>query len=94
MHGAVTMANRDEFEAQYAARSGVTVAWLHAHGRYAEPCDCGADMCQGWAMGHQQEAGNALVITWDPPPSRPLFTDVTISVAEPSPDARICYTAT
>jgi hypothetical protein len=49
------MADRDEFEAQYAARSGVTVAWLHAHGRYAEPCDCGADMCQGWAMGHQQE---------------------------------------
>jgi len=38
--------------------------------------------------------GNALVITWNPPPSRPLFTGVTISVAGPSPDARICYTAT
>ena len=45
----------EEFEAQYAARSGVTVAQLHAFGRYAEPCDCDVDMCQGWAMGHQQE---------------------------------------
>ena len=44
-----------EFEAQYAARSGVTVAQLHAWGRYAEPCVCDVDMCQGWAMGHQQE---------------------------------------
>jgi hypothetical protein len=34
------------------------------------------------------------VIMWNPPPTRPLFTDVTISVAVPSPDARICYTAT
>ena len=46
---------RDEFEAWYAARSGITVAQLRAYGRYAEPCDCDADMCQGWAMGHQQE---------------------------------------
>jgi hypothetical protein len=44
-----------EFEAAYAARSGVTVEQLHAWGRYAEPCDCDSDMCQGWAMGHQQE---------------------------------------
>jgi len=49
------MADRDEFEAQYAARSGVTVAQLHAYGRYAEPCSCGNDECEGWAMGHQQE---------------------------------------
>lgn len=44
-----------EFEARYAARSGVTVAWLHAHGRYAERCRCGWGMCEGWGMGHQQE---------------------------------------
>jgi len=49
------MADRGEFEAAYAARSGVTVAQLHAWGRYAEPCDCGAEECEGWAMGHQQE---------------------------------------
>ena len=46
----------DEFEDWYAALSGVTVAQLHACGRYAEPCDCGNDdACQGWAMGHQQD---------------------------------------
>jgi hypothetical protein len=49
------MADRDEFEAQYAARSDVTVAWLHAHGLYAEPCDCGEPECEGWAMGHPWE---------------------------------------
>jgi hypothetical protein len=43
------------FEILYAQRSGVTVAWLHAHGRYAEPCDCGEDGCEGWAMGYQWE---------------------------------------
>jgi len=45
----------DEFEAQYAARSGMTVRQLHSFGRYAKPCHCDSDMCQGWAMGHQQE---------------------------------------
>jgi len=44
-----------EFEAAYAARSGVSVAWLHAHGRFAERCGCGGPACGGWAMGHQQE---------------------------------------
>jgi hypothetical protein len=45
----------EEFEEAYAARSGVTVEFLHRHGRYAEPCDCGEDACGGWAMGHQWE---------------------------------------
>jgi len=44
-----------EFEAAYAERSGVTVEWLHQQGRYAEPCDCGDDFCEGWAMGHPWE---------------------------------------
>jgi hypothetical protein len=44
-----------EFEAAYAARSGVTVGQLHQWGRYAEPCSCGEDGCEGWAMGHQFE---------------------------------------
>jgi hypothetical protein len=43
------------FEAAYAARSGTTVAGLHRLGRYAEPCNCGDDDCEGWALGHQQE---------------------------------------
>ena len=45
----------EEFEAAYAARSGVTVDFLHEHGCWAEQCDCDEDGCQGWAMGHQQE---------------------------------------
>ncbi len=51
----------EEFEAAYAARSGVTVAFLHEHGRYAEPCDCanpcdcGEGGCEGWEMGHPWE---------------------------------------
>jgi hypothetical protein len=45
----------EEFEAAYAARSGVTVRQLHAWGRYAERCDCGDPECEGWAMGHQWE---------------------------------------
>lgn len=47
-----------EFEAAYAAGSGVTVEWLHRHGLYAKPCECGEQGCKGWAMGHQQ-AGNS-----------------------------------
>jgi hypothetical protein len=42
-----------EFEAAYADRSGLTVDQLHDWGRFAEPCDCGDPLCEGWAMGHQ-----------------------------------------
>ena len=45
----------EQFEQEYAARSGVTVAFLHAHGRFAEPCECGDPICEGWQMGHQWE---------------------------------------
>ena len=45
----------EEFEAAYAARSGMTVAFLHENGLYAEPCDCGEEICEGWAMGRQWE---------------------------------------
>ncbi len=37
------------FERQYAERSGVTVEQLRALGRIVIPCDCGEDICQGWA---------------------------------------------
>jgi len=46
---------REAFEAEYAARSGVTVAWLHSRGRFAEPCECGDEICAGWQMGHPWE---------------------------------------
>jgi len=39
----------EEFEAAYAARSGITVAELRAAGRIVVPCDCGNEMCEGWA---------------------------------------------
>lgn len=45
----------EEFEAAYAARSGVTIQQLRTLGRYAEPCDCGDAACEGWVMGYQQE---------------------------------------
>lgn len=45
----------DEFEAAYAARAGVTVEALHRHGRFAEPCDCGESICEGWQMSHAME---------------------------------------
>jgi hypothetical protein len=42
----------EEFEAAYAARSGVTVEFLHEHGRRAVRCTCGEPDCEGWAMEH------------------------------------------
>ena len=41
----------EEFEAAYAERGGVTVEELHSWGLRGEPCDCGGDFCEGWAMG-------------------------------------------
>lgn len=40
---------REEFEAAYAARSGITVEQLRLH-RHVVHCDCGKDGCEGWAM--------------------------------------------
>lgn len=40
------------FERRYAQRSGTTVDALHQCGQHVEPCSCGDDMCEGWAMGH------------------------------------------
>ena len=42
--------NVEKFEQQYAERSGVTVAWLHEHGRYGAPCDCREEGCEGFQM--------------------------------------------
>lgn len=41
---------REEFEAEYATRSGVTVEWLREHGQHVEACECGDAICTGWAM--------------------------------------------
>lgn len=41
---------KDEFEAGYAERSGLTVEKLHELGLFAQPCDCDWGSCQGWGM--------------------------------------------
>jgi hypothetical protein len=39
----------EEFEAGYAARSGITVEELRAAGRIVVACECGQATCEGWA---------------------------------------------
>jgi hypothetical protein len=38
----------DEFEAQYAERSGLSIAELRASGRVVVPCHCDYEGCEGW----------------------------------------------
>jgi hypothetical protein len=38
----------EEFERQYAERSGITVEQLRALGRIVAPCHCAAEICEGW----------------------------------------------
>ena len=51
----------EEFEAAYAARSGITVAELRAAGRVVAVCRCGQATCQGWASVPGDAAGPAAV---------------------------------
>lgn len=44
---------KEEFESKYAERSGITVEWLHEHGRFAVPCECGHSDCKGWQMSYK-----------------------------------------
>jgi hypothetical protein len=39
----------DEFEAAYAAESGISVGRLRELGRVVVPCACGDPLCRGWA---------------------------------------------
>ena len=41
---------KEEFEEDYAKRSGVTVEWLHEHNMAGAPCTCDESGCEGWAM--------------------------------------------
>ena len=43
---------KEDFEATYAERSGMTVAYLRELGRMAIPCDCDSSDCRGWQMIH------------------------------------------
>lgn len=44
----------EEFEQQYAARTGITVQQLRELGRIVAPCHCGEDMCEGWQSTTQE----------------------------------------
>jgi hypothetical protein len=44
----------EEFERQYAERSGITVERLREMGRIVAPCNCGEDMCEGWQSTTQE----------------------------------------
>ena len=38
----------EEFERQYAERSGLKVSQLRELGRIVVPCDCDYEFCEGW----------------------------------------------
>lgn len=40
----------EEFEAEYAKRSGVSVEFLHEHNQYAVPCNCEENNLPHWQM--------------------------------------------
>lgn len=53
---------KNEFERAYARRSGITVKQLHKLGRYAKPCNCGEEICEGWQItSKQREAEDTMV---------------------------------
>jgi hypothetical protein len=39
---------REQFEREYAERSGLTVERLRELGRVVLPCECDYEGCQGW----------------------------------------------
>ncbi len=41
---------QEEFEKEYAAKSGMTVERLHKMGQKAVPCDCQCECCKGWKI--------------------------------------------
>lgn len=47
--------SKEQFESEYAEKSGMTVEALRDLGLYPVPCDCGEDMCRGWAMRHKDQ---------------------------------------
>ena len=40
----------EQFEREYAERSGVPIEWLHNEGLFVFPCHCSDSSCQGWQM--------------------------------------------
>ena len=46
----------EDFERQYAERSGITVEHLRELGRVVRPCDCGEENCRGWQSMSRERA--------------------------------------
>lgn len=44
---------KEEFELEYARKSGMLVTQLDCLGLHAEPCDCRDESCHGWQMVSQ-----------------------------------------
>lgn len=42
--------SKEDFEKTYAEKSNLTVEQLNLLGLHAELCDCGDQLCKGWAM--------------------------------------------
>jgi hypothetical protein len=51
----------EEFERQYAERSGLTVERLRALGRVVIPCRCGWNECEGWQSVSKQNAEDPFI---------------------------------
>ena len=51
---------KEQFEQEYAERSGMTVKELRDMGGYAEPCDCDYIYCDGWVMNFEEKSREAL----------------------------------
>lgn len=63
----MTNTSRDDFEREYAERSGITVERLRALGRIVRPCHCGDALCEGWQSvnGEAAEEDDRLRPGWD-----------------------------
>lgn len=46
---------RAEFEHFYTRGDDEVLKMLKEHGRTAQPCDCGEEMCLGWKMAYPGE---------------------------------------
>lgn len=60
-----TEAHLDAFERRRAHAMGVPVTFLHAHGGFAVPCDCGDDECEGIQFAHLRD--KLVDAGWRPP---------------------------
>ena len=53
----VNVLSKEQFEEEYAKKSGVTIDWLRDNGLRVVFCNCGEAGCKGWQM---RTAGDVL----------------------------------